>query len=143
MSYRVIVEDAPPPRPPFAVRLAASWLTNAIVLGIVAAVLPHVHVKNAGALILAAAVFGVLNTILKPFLRFITFPLAILTLGIAWFFVSMFMLHLTAGIVSGFDISGFGTLVAATVIVWLVNLALDFTPGPWQITSRRLRRRGE
>ena len=33
----------------------------------------------------------------------------------------------------------------ATLIVWIVNLALDFTPGPWQITGKRgriNRRRG-
>ena len=140
MSYRVIVPEAPP-RPPLAVRLAASWLTNAIVLGLVAAILPRVHVARAGSLILAAAVFGVLNTMLKPVLRFVTFPLAILTLGIAWFWVSMLMLDLTSDLVSGFKIAGFGTLVLATIIVWLVNLALDHTPGPWQITSRRARRR--
>jgi len=33
------------------------------------------------------------------------------------------------------------TLIGATVIVWLVNLALDHTPGPWQITGKRRRRR--
>jgi len=141
MSYRVRVVPASPPRPPLAVRLGASWLTNALVLGVVAALLRGVHVSHAGPLIEAAAVFGVLNTMLKPLLRVVTFPLAILTLGIAWFFVSMLMLRLTSDIVKGFDIAGFGTLVAATVIVWLVNLVLDHTPGPWQITSRRWRRR--
>jgi putative membrane protein len=74
---------------------------------------------------------------LKPFLRFITFPLAILTLGLAWFFVSMLMLVITRDIVSGFQLHGFGTLVAATLIVWVVNMILDLTPGPWQITGRR------
>ena len=44
---------------------------------------------------------------------------------------------ITKDIVDGFDIHGFWTLVAATVIVWLINLALDFVPGPWQITGRR------
>ena len=81
--------------------------------------------------------FGVLNTLLKPLLRVITLPFAILTLGIAWFFVSLLMLDLTDVIVSGFHIDGFWTLVWATVIVWLVNLALDFTPGPWQIAGKR------
>ena len=97
-------------------------------------------VQNFGSLLLAAAVFGVLNTLLKPLLRFITFPLAILTLGIAWFFVSMLMLDITDAIVSGFHIDGFWTLVWATVIVWLVNMALDFIPGPWQMAGRRGRR---
>ncbi len=120
-------------RPPLSVRLAISWLTNAIVLGITAALLSGVTVSSAGSLLLAAAVFGILNTILKPLLRLVTLPLAILTLGIAWFFVSLLMLVITKAIVSGFEINGFWTLVEATVIVWLVNMVLDFVPGPWQI----------
>ena len=126
------------PGPPLLARLGISWLTNALVLGVVA-LLANVHVSDAGALLAAAAIFGVLNTILKPLLLFITFPLAILTLGIAWFFDAMLMLDLTDAIVSGFSIDGFWTLVLATVIVWLANLVLDSTPGPWQLTGRRLR----
>ncbi len=127
--------------PSLLVRLGISWLTNALVLAIVTAALRGVDVKNAGSLLLAAAVFGVLNTLLKPLVRLVTLPLAILTLGIAWFFVSLLMLVITKGIVHGFHIHGFWTLVGATLIIWLVNLALDHTPGPWQITGRRRRAR--
>lgn len=126
--------------PSLPVRLGISWLTNALVLAIVAAVLDGVHVVDAGALLLAAAVFGVLNTLLKPLLRLVTLPLAILTLGVVWFFVSLLMLLLTRDIVSGFYIHGFGTLVKATLIVWVANLVLDFAPGPWQLVGRRRRR---
>lgn len=122
-------------------RLAISWLTNALVLLIVVALLSGVTVKNAGSLLLAAAVFGVLNTVLKPLLRLVTLPLAILTLGIAWFFVSMLMLVITKAIVSGFHVHGFWTLVEATLVVWVVNLVLDYLPGPWQVTGKRRRRR--
>lgn len=127
-------------RPPLPVRLAVSWLTNAVVLAIVALLLADVHFRDSGSLLLAAAVFGVLNTLLKPLLRFVTLPLALLTLGIAWFFVSMLMLALTDDIVGGFHIAGFLTLVAATLIVWAVNMLLDQLPGPWQLTGRRRRR---
>jgi putative membrane protein len=127
--------------PSLWVRLGISWLTNALVLAIIAALLSGVHVDDAGALLLAAAVFGVLNTILKPLLRLVTLPLAILTFGIAWFFVSLLMLVLTNSIVSGFDIHGFWTFVEATLMVWVVNLALDLLPGPWQVTGKRRRRR--
>src|SRR5438270_4567288 len=122
-------------------RLAMSWLSNALVLAIVAAVHGGVTVKNAGALIAAAAVFGILNTLLKPLLRLVTLPLAILTFGIAWFFVALLMLVLTKTIVGGFHIHGFWTLVEATLIVWVVNLVLDFASGPWQVTGKRRRRR--
>jgi putative membrane protein len=131
--------------PSLPVRLGISWLTNALVLGVVAAVLTEVHVSSAGALLAAAAVFGVLNTLLKPLLRVVTLPVALLSFGIAWFFVSLLMLALTKDIVGGFVVHGFWTLVKATLIVWIVNLALDFTPGPWQITGKRgriNRRRG-
>ena len=125
--------------PSLWLRLVISWLTNALVLALVALVLSKVTVDDAGSLLFAAAVFGVLNTIVKPLLRFITLPLAILTLGVAWFFVSLLMLVITNAIVSGFDIHGFWTLVAATVIVWLANVVLDLLPGPWQVTGRRRR----
>jgi len=75
----------------------------------------------------------------------VTLPVALLSFGIAWFFVSLLMLALTKDIVGGFVVHGFWTLVKATLIVWIVNLALDFTPGPWQITGKRgriNRRRG-
>ena len=121
-------------------RLGISWLTNALVLLIVTALLSGVTASGPAALFEAAAVFGVLNTVLKPLLRLITLPLAILTLGVAWFFVSLLMLVITKAIVSGFDIHGFWTLVEATLIVWAVNLVLDFVPGPWQVTGNRRRR---
>jgi putative membrane protein len=138
--HEIAVERSAP-GPPLVVRLGISWLTNALVLAVVAALLSGVTVRNAGALLEAAAVFGVLNTVLKPLLRFVTLPLAILTLGIAWFFVSMLMLEITKGIVSGFHIHGFWTLVEATLIVWVVNMVLDWLPGPWQVTGKRRRRR--
>ena len=127
--------------PSLPVRLGISWLTNALVLAIVAGLLTEVTVKSFGSLLAAAAVFGVLNTLLKPLLRLATLPLALLTFGIAWFFVSMLLLVRTRGLVSGFHVHGFWTLVWATVIVWLVNLVLDFTPGPWQVSGRRRRLR--
>ena len=137
----VVQEDRKPARssPSLAVRLGISWLTNALVLAVVAGLLSGVTVKNVGSLLVAAAVFGVLNTILKPLLRLVTLPLALLTFGVAWFFVSLLMLVITRAIVSGFDIHGFWTLVAATVIVWLANVILDLIPGPWQVTGRRRR----
>jgi putative membrane protein len=99
-------------------------------------VLPKVTIGGFGALIAAAAIFGILNTFLKPLLRFATLPLAVITLRLIWFGVAMLMLLLTAGIVPSFDIHGFWALVWSTVIVWVVNLLLDLIPGPWRHTRR-------
>jgi putative membrane protein len=112
-------------------RLLVSWLANAVMLAVADALLTNVTVASAGDLILAAALFGILNTFLKPIARLLTLPLAIITLGIAWFFVSMLMLYLTQAIVSGFSIHGFWTLVWATIIVWVVDLVLDIAMVSW------------
>ena len=107
-------------------RLALSWLLNIAVLALVTWVFSGVtYGGSAGTLVIAAAVFGILNTILKPILKLLTFPLAIFTLGLAWFGVAMLMLWLTDVIVPSFNISGFWTYVGATIVVWLANVALD------------------
>jgi putative membrane protein len=119
-----------------AKQLTLSFLANAVVLGIVTAILSGVTVDTAGDLIRAALLFGILNTILKPVLKLLTLPLAFITLGLIWFGVSMLMLWLTSVLISGFAIHGFRALLWATIIVWAVNVVLDFVPGPWRGTRR-------
>ena len=105
---------------PLFQRIAISWAIDALALAAAAWIFPGVY-GSAAAVIGAALVFGLLSAFVKPVLKFVTFPFAILTLGIAWFFVAMFILWLTSAIVSGFHIDGFWTLAGATVIVWLVG----------------------
>jgi putative membrane protein len=106
--------------------LLVSWALNAVALGVAGWILSGVSFNGSGwTLIWAALVFGILNTILKPILKLVTLPLAIVTLGIAWFFVSLLMLWLTDLIIGAFDIDGFWNYVWATIIVWAVNVVLD------------------
>jgi putative membrane protein len=116
--------------------LLFSFFANAIALALVVIVLDKVEVDSLGDLINAALLFGVLNTLLKPILKTLTLPLAVITLRLIWFVVAMVMLKLTAAIVNGFDIHGLRALFWATLIVWVVNLVLDLAPGPWQGTRR-------
>ena len=119
-----------------AKQLLLSLVANAVVLAIVTALLDGVTVDTNGDLLRAAVLFGILNTILKPFIRLLTLPLAFITLGLIWFGVSMLMLWLTSVLISGFSIHSFRALVWATIIVWAVNVVLDFVPGPWRGARR-------
>jgi putative membrane protein len=107
--------------------LVVSWAVNAIVLGIVGWILGSVTFHGSWPTVIwSALVFGILNTVLKPILLFVTLPLALVTFGLAWFFVSMLMLWLTQGIIDGFDINGgFWNYVLATILVWAVNMIVD------------------
>jgi|SRR5436190_7242663 len=117
--------------------LVASWAVNVLVLGIVTAAFDGVTAKNFGDLLVAAIVFGVLNTILKPILRLVTLPVAVVTLGLVWFAVSVLMLWLTSVLVSGFDVHGFWTYVWATVTIWAANAALEVMEYFWRRGRRR------
>jgi putative membrane protein len=116
--------------------LGISLLANAVVLAVVALILGGVKFDGVIDLFEAAALFAVLNTILKPLLKLVTLPIAAITLGLVWFGVAMLMLVLTAAIVDGFSIHGIVTLFWATVMVWVVNYVLDFVPGPWREKRR-------
>lgn len=119
---------------PFAVRIAISWAVDALALAVTAWIFSGVSVGgSAGTLVVAALVFGLLSSFVKPVLKVLTFPLAIVTLGVAWFFVSMFVLWLTDLIVGGFRIHGFWTLVGATVVVW----AVGSVAGHWLFPRKR------
>ena len=121
---------------PFLLRLLVAWAIDAAALAIAAWIFSGISVGgSAGTLIVAALVYGILATFVKPVLKLLTFPLAILTLGIAWFFVAMFILWLTDLFVSGLHINGFWTLVGGTIVVWLVGAVADY----WLFPKRRVK----
>ena len=111
---------------PFLLRILVAWAIDAAALAVAAWIFSGITVGgSAGTLIVAALIYGILATFIKPLLKLLTLPLAIVTLGIAWFFVAMFILWLTDVIVSGFQINGFWTLVGGTIVVWLVGAVAD------------------
>ena len=111
---------------PFLLRILVAWAIDAAALAVAAWIFTGITVGgSAGTLIVAALVYGILATFIKPLLKLLTLPLAIITLGIAWFFVAMFILWLTDVIVGGFQINGFWTLVGGTIVVWAVGVVAD------------------
>jgi putative membrane protein len=111
---------------PLLLRILAAWAIDAAALAVAAWIFSGISVGgDAGTLILAALVYGILATFVKPVLKLLTFPLMLLTLGIAWFFVAMFILWLTDVIVGGLHIDGFWTLVGGTIVVWAVGALAD------------------
>jgi putative membrane protein len=107
-------------------RLIIGTAGNAVALWAAARIVGNVDLSSSWwTVILAALVLTLLNWYVKPVIKVLAFPLVIVTLGIALFFISMFMLWLTSAVVSGFDINGFWPLVKATIIVWIVNMLIE------------------
>jgi putative membrane protein len=126
-------------RMPFPLRVLVAWAVDAAALAVAAWIFSGISVGgSAGTLILAAAVYGLLASFVKPVLKLLTLPLAIVTLGVAWFFVAMFILWLTDAIVGGLHIRGFWTLVGGTVVVWAVGAAADRWLFPKKSSRKRM-----
>jgi len=107
-------------------RILVAWAIDAAALAVAAWIFSGISVGgSAGTLIVAALVYGILATFVKPVLKLVTFPLMLLTLGIMWFLVAMFILWLTDVIVGGLHIDGFWTLVGGTIVVWAVGAIAD------------------
>ena len=64
------------------------------------------------------------NAILKPILAILTLPLIIVTFGLAYFAINVAMLALAEWIAPHFSVDGFWTYVGATIVIWLVNVAM-------------------
>ena len=120
-------------------RILVAWAIDAAALAVAAWIFSGISVGGSAAtLIVSALVFGILATFVKPVLKLLTFPLMLLTLGIMWFLVAMFILWLTDVIVGGLTIEGFWTLVGGTIVVWLVGAIADHYLFPKEGPLQRL-----
>ena len=109
----------------FVIRLlvnaAALWVATRIVTGVTysGALLPFLGV---------ALVFGIVNAFIRPLLKFVTFPLIIVTFGIFALVVNGLMLWLTSSLSNtlglGFHVHGFGAAFWGALVVSIVSMLL-------------------
>jgi putative membrane protein len=104
--------------------LLVTWLLSALSLLIVAYVVKGFDISGFGSALIAAVVIGLVNGTLGFFLKVVTFPLTILTLGLFWWVINALMLKLAAALVPGFNINGFLPALVGALVLSLVNLLL-------------------
>lgn len=80
-------------------------------------------------LIVVALIFGLVNFLVKPVVKVLTFPLFVLTLGLITLVINALMLMLTSWLAGQFDLSfhvdGFWTAVLGGLIISVVSWALN------------------
>ncbi|MFF7330546.1 phage holin family protein [Streptomyces sp. NPDC090306] len=104
----------------------AVWLLDKITLT------GHSTGARVGTLLLVAVVFGLVNFLVKPVVKVLSFPLFILTLGLITLVVNALMLLLTSWVCGKLDldfhVDGFWTAVLGGLIIsvvsWALNMAL-------------------
>ncbi|MGH8309020.1 MAG: phage holin family protein [Steroidobacteraceae bacterium] len=91
---------------------------------------PRVYIEDAGTLVLAGVLLGVVNAIVRPVTVVLTFPITLATLGLFLLVVNAAMLGLVALFLPGFRIEGFWAAVAAALIVGLTGWIGSWLIGP-------------
>jgi putative membrane protein len=93
-------------------------------------------------MILIGAIFGLVNSLIKPLVKLFTLPLIILTLGLFTLVVNALMLAITAGLSGPFDlglhIKGFWPAFWGAFIVSIVSILLSCLTGAKSVKFFRI-----
>ena len=107
-------------------KLILNWLLSAAALLAVAYLYSGVVVSSFMGALIAAAVLGALNMVVRPLLVVLTLPVTLVTLGLFLFIVNALMFWAAAGLVSGLNVTGFGAALIGSLLYSLLQLAIDF-----------------
>lgn len=105
-------------------KLLLHWLLSALALLVVSHLVPGFHVNGLLPALIAAVVIGLLNATLGLFLKIITIPFSILTLGIFLLVINGAMILLASAVVPGFHVYGFGPAFWGALVLALLGMLI-------------------
>lgn len=106
------------------IKLLVQWILNAAALLAVARIVPGFIVRGLGPALIAALVIGLLNVTVGLFLKIITFPISILTLGLFLLVINALMILLASNLVRGFHVHGFWPAFWGGVVLALLGMII-------------------
>ena len=106
-------------------KLIVKWLLYAAALLAVAHLYSGVQVQSFSAALIAAAVVGLLNVVLRPILVILTLPVTVLTLGLFLFAINALTFWSAASLLDGFAVQGFGAALIGSLIYSCLGMVID------------------
>ncbi len=107
-------------------RILVHWILSAIAVWLVAHFVRGIYVSGPVAALIAALVIGLVNATIGLFLKIVTFPLTLLTLGLFWFVINALMLELASMFVHGFTVNGFVPAFIGSILISIVSSILQW-----------------
>lgn len=104
--------------------IVVSWFVSALALWIVARVVPGIDLSGFGEALIATVVIAIVNATIGPVLKFLTFPLTLLTLGLFLLVVNAFLLKLASLFTPGFKVRGFLSAILGSVVLTILTAIL-------------------
>lgn len=104
------------------VGLLIAWLVTSVSLFIISKLPTGVEIDNFQKAIASAAVFGILNALLRPILGFLAFPITLLTFGLFSIVLNGIIFGLAAYLVTGFRLRwGFWSALIGAIALGVIN----------------------
>jgi len=104
------------------------WFITTIAVLIVPYLISGVKVEGLGTALIAAAILGVLNALVRPILILLTLPLTVVTLGFFILIINALLFQLAGAVVPGLQVDSFWSAFFASLIVslvsWIMNSAV-------------------
>lgn len=112
-------------------KFSVRWAINAVALFVAVLIVPGIQFNGAWTGILwLALIFGLLNALVRPLLKFLTCPLILLTLGLFTILINTAMLMLTSSIGQsfgiGFTVDGFWQALLGSLVISFVSVVMGF-----------------
>ena len=104
--------------------MIAKLLISAVAFYVTAYLLPGVVISGWGSLLVVSVVWGILAMLVRPLLILLTLPVNIMTLGLFTLVINGILVLMTAKLVDGFSVDGFGTAVVAAILLSIINMIL-------------------
>jgi putative membrane protein len=102
-------------------RLLIRWLISAVALMAISHFVPGFYVPDFVVALIAAAVIGFINATLGSVVKFLTFPLTILTLGLFLIVVNALMLKVAAFFVPAFQVRTWTAAIIGAILLSVVS----------------------
>jgi putative membrane protein len=112
--------------PGFLIRLAINMLG----LLLASQVLAGIQISGFGTFLAAAALLGVVNSLVRPIVILLTLPFTILTLGLFLLVINSAMLGIVASLLEEFRIASWGAAFVGALIVGLTSWVSSWYVGP-------------
>lgn len=105
--------------------LIVRLLINALIIMVLAWILPGIHVASYFTAIIVALILGLLNIFLKPILVILTIPVTIVTLGLFLFVINALIILAAGWLISGFTVDGFWWALLFSILMTFLNSAFE------------------
>ncbi len=103
-------------------RILLSILGNAVALIATAYVVPGISFAGSWVqLLVAGAIFGLLNLIVRPIALFLSLPLLVLTLGLFYFVLNGLLLWGFSTFMPGYHVAGLWAGILGSLVIMVVN----------------------